>query len=383
MSRVSLNIPVVVLCFLLISAISCKENVSDKKFSAIAQQKRDYEFLIKKVHDSNWNIGYTFIDFTEHPKYDGKKIDCSSQSFDDFKNNPYKKQLEDKIKEVSQLWLSPLKDKENIISSENIIIQPLIATDVLKPNAEFYMYIDHDIVNNKIIASYDLLIFFGCGFLDGGVVSYSGESSKKNNIPLMTVSSMPEVSNDMVFLTEKNLFRADVLVHEMGHAFGLADAYNTSQYNPPSVMKSSKNALDGKTLVITADDRAGIRWLYRHHVEKSLTKRDCIDGYVYHDISCIPEYPVINRVKSGTLAERDFYDFGDRTLNNLTLISMINEQDKSGNTPLHYAVLREARHATDDMCKILLAKGADTSIKNNEGKTAKDLAKADSRCFPQ
>ena len=63
--------------------------------------------------------------------------------------------------------------------------------------------------------------------------------------------------------------------------------------------------------------------------------------------------------------------------------SMINEQDKLGNTALHYAVLREAGHAIDDMCKLLLAKGADTSIKNNEGKTAKDLAVANSKCFPQ
>ena len=53
-------------------------------------------------------------------------------------------------------------------------------------------------------------------------------------------------------------------------------------YNPTkAVMYDSEHALDGKTLVLTADDRAGIEWLYRHHVEKSLKAKDCLDGYVY------------------------------------------------------------------------------------------------------
>ena len=164
----------ILFCILVAGATSCKENVSDQKFSAIAHRNEYNEFLIKKVHASNWKIGYTFID---------QKNECE---FDDFKNNPYKQQLEDKIKEVIQLWLSPLKDKKNIISNENILIEPLIATNVLKSNTghHSFVWVWRNHVSDKILALYDLLIFFRCYShkYGGGMVLFSEKGVKPLNL---------------------------------------------------------------------------------------------------------------------------------------------------------------------------------------------------------
>ena len=346
-----------------VSTISCKVKDAKSKFVALAHSKDDYYSLIHKVdkraHPS-WKVGYTFID---------QKSECAS---DDFKISPYKKQLENNMKQVFQLWLSPLIDKKNIISSDDIHFDLLVATDVLKEQFEkdfIERFIYSRYVNDGVLASYDLLIFFQCNFVGkDGIVLFGGDT------PVMTLR--PKSKYYKAFLTEKKMFPAEVFVHEVGHTFGLDDAYAHNRgYQAESVMKDQRNAFDGESLVITADDRAGIRWLYRYHVEKSLKKEDCGDEYIYHNDTCIPKYPVINRVKSGKLEEFDLQKLSRG------LHSMIDEQDELGNTPLHYAVMRANRHGTYDMCELLLANGADTTIKNSEGKTAKDLAEADNTCF--
>lgn len=52
------------------------------------------------------------------------------------------------------------------------------------------------------------------------------------------------------------------------------------------------------------------------------------------------------------------------------MYGLLNEKDVDGETPLFYAV----RRGKFDNCRLLIEKGADISIQNNEGKTAYDVA---------
>ena len=53
----------------------------------------------------------------------------------------------------------------------------------------------------------------------------------------------------------------------------------------------------------------------------------------------------------------------------------VNHQDKQGNTPLHLAVSHYNLSKSTIPIRILLRKKADMKIKNNDGKTPRDLAK--------
>ena len=48
----------------------------------------------------------------------------------------------------------------------------------------------------------------------------------------------------------------------------------------------------------------------------------------------------------------------------------LNEKDSEGQTPLHYSCLVDHK----DIVTLLLSRGADTTITDNEGQTAKEIA---------
>ena len=53
--------------------------------------------------------------------------------------------------------------------------------------------------------------------------------------------------------------------------------------------------------------------------------------------------------------------------------AQINHQDNDGNTALHYALMGE----NFELAKFLVGKGADKTIKNNDGETPEDLWEED------
>ena len=65
-------------------------------------------------------------------------------------------------------------------------------------------------------------------------------------------------------------------------------------------------------------------------------------------------------------------DYFRRLYNNdkRSMTGLLNMRDANGETPLFYAV----RGEKFDNCRFLIEEGADTSIQNNEGKTAYDVA---------
>ncbi|MYB95036.1 hypothetical protein F4054_05965 [Candidatus Poribacteria bacterium] len=170
-----------------------------------------------------------------------------------------------------------------------------------------------------------------------------------------------------------------VLLHELGHAFGLADTYareflpsigglrHTEGIQPASVMAMSRNFPDDDNpSSIGEDDKRGIIWLYRFFHDKQVIEDCFFADYVYIKEldTCRPKHPLIFEAKHNPAKHTLQILKDDPNLN-------VNAQDVSGMTALHYAVL----HAKVDVVKALLAhEKIKPLLKNKEGETALDLA---------
>ena len=185
-------------------------------------------------------------------------------------------------------------------------------------------------------------------------------------------------------------YRLTTLHHEIGHAFGLGDTYVDlkrsaswrGRYNvsdggdagtvgnqPISVMNwHYLIALDSAgELQLGDDDISGINWLYNYYVAKTISSRGCPTSYHYERSTkgCIPRYPLIFAVKQNNFAIIKRLLHFDSTIN-------VNQQDELGNTALHYAANAQKIHGRT-LYHYLISKGASTDLKNNNGKTARDL----------
>ena len=169
------------------------------------------------------------------------------------------------------------------------------------------------------------------------------------------------------------------LVHEIGHAFGLADTY-VSAFNadpdksvglkriigtqPASIMSASRTS-DTTPVLLAEDDKRGIRWLYRAKHD-GVDTQDCLnDDYVYEDSpsGCVPRYPLAFEAK---------YQLP------MYFIRMLDEDpklkdipDEDGNTALHYISIR---YLLDAMKRYLERTDFDINVKNRHGDTPLHLA---------
>ena len=199
-------------------------------------------------------------------------------------------------------------------------------------------------------------------------------------------------------ITDLKQYRLTTLLHEVGHAFGLADTYIDSSpgimasrfsiastggdssvigKQPLSVMnKHSLVALDHLDEIdITDDDRNGIEWLYRRYVIGDVKSTDCLGDYQFEASTngCTPKYLFIHTARQGNIDAIDRLLKGDSKID-------INQQDSLGNTALHYAATKEYRDLHGDKLYLYLQSichpdnsCSDPTIANNVGKTAEEL----------
>ena len=176
--------------------------------------------------------------------------------------------------------------------------------------------------------------------------------------------------------------KLSVLAHELGHAFGLADAYNqaygimqsrgglhqTAGNQPASVMSMGGNFRGETPIAISEDDKRGIVWLYKYFYE-DLKSDDCFFAdYVLEEEprGCIAKYPLIFETKHNPPIYVLQLLKDDPTID-------INAQDAGGMTALHYAVMYEK----EEVVKALLThKDSKPSLKNKESQTPLDIALA-------
>ena len=319
-------------------------------FMTFEQHRMRLRILAWKVHKKHWDISYRYGD------------DCSA----DQKRNP--KELEQAITKALQMWLEPLR---------SLTKRPIVNDFRYHPNAD--------------LADVDVRITFQCKLSS----SYALLDSMKN--PDVVLREGTEASRVM-----------NSLVHELGHAFGLADTYLGAQIfggdsfpstgglkgtvgtQPPSIMSSHLNVRGGMTK-LGEDDKRGIIWLYKYFFDglgddcflpdgsrryfppqcgyNTIEVDDCFfSDYVFEEDprGCVPKYPLIFEIKHGQVR------YALRLLEEDPQID-VNAQDDAGMTALHYAVMYEK----EEVIKALLAhKDIKPALKDKQGRTPLDIARA-------
>lgn len=291
-----------------------------------ANDRHPPEHMVAKVHKPRWSIGYRYGD------------ECPAEA----RNND--KVLTTAVTEVIQIWLQPLRDYAK---------RPLV------DDFRYFPGVDH--------TASDLAITFFCKPARSNAVIRAKESP---HIRMHEGTQM-----DIVFMS--------ALVHEMGHAFGLADTYlegrdvgnpaldkggldKTKGTQPNSMMSGSPIDIKNDRY-LGRDDKVGIIWLYKRSHE-GLELRDCVfPDYQLEEepLGCRPKYPFIFAIKHirwqlalGVLQQDENID--------------VNAQDADGMTALHHAVLREYRWVVKEL---LEHADIDPSLKNNDGKIPLQLAR--------
>ena len=324
--------------------------------------KRKLNNLIRRVHKAEWVIGYRYMD------------NCPPKSR---KNG---KAIEEAITTSLRAWLQPVRD-----------------LNTGKPVVDDFRFVpDFEIKDRAELKLYDLRIYFYCDFGQSSALVGADDSVS----PAIKLHRGTFVNDQF----------AGVLLHEIGHCFGLLDTYprpipgeefqvsrgglsRTIGHQPASVM-SNLNYPSPRPTRISQDDANGIVWLYKFYHE-NLALEDCIFPDYELEKSpdgCRPKHPLIFEIKHGSerLALRvivgdENTDINAKDGNGLTALQYaiikgypelvnkllafenieVNSQDEGGLTALHYAVLQRSESAV----KGLLAHEG-INIKDGNGLTA-------------
>lgn len=352
-----------------VGSLTCSQETTQAKFVSADQQKISVggschlkEFLIEKVHAKKWKILYGFAD----NNYCGQAFKSRTA------------QLENMVLNSIASWLSPLQDKEAIISLDNIKLEERMTTSI-SPSQDW---------RKTIVPTEgelpDLSIVFYC-------------KAGRSNINYTQCSNTYEPAAPEIHMYSSGLYYPNVgyperiFHHEMGHAFALGDTYidsaltpasgkfNKSTGGPPNTIGKQPTSVMNHCsqcrgmFDLAPDDITAIKWLYRYYVDKSVTFCDCPYDYVYERETggCRPEYPLIFAIKGGSEYWGELVKYGED----------VNKQDGLGNTALHYAAANK-KHLPRQYTNFLRHMPAfgmvyDDAIVNQSGYTAQQIYDAD------
>ena len=297
-------------------------------FMSLQQQRGTRpDTMVDKVHAQHWNISYS---------YGG---DCEP----DDKNND--EALTKASTEVLQMWLQPLREysKKPIVSDFRYLLDA-----------------DRD--------ASDLTVIFHCG----------------DELPVSTadVSRVRPPQVDLRKGTKVTRNFMEAFMHEMGHAFGLADTYiPADKWGDPELDKGGKDSTKGTQPssamtglprnkeggMLGTDDKNGVVWLYKV-VYEGLSIVDCFfSDYQLENppLGCVPKRPLIFEIKHVSEITAVFVIREDENLD-------VNARDADGLTALHHAVIEGYTR----LIEALLAHDAITvNIFSNARRTPAQLAR--------
>lgn len=313
-----------------LACLVCLNSAATTSGFIATQQQRGVRpnTLVDKVHAPHWNISYSYAD------------DCPAEA----RNNDAA--LTEAITEVLQMWLQPLHEysKKPIVSDFRYVLDA-----------------DRD--------ASDLTVIFHC------------KDPRVSSADTSRVKS-PQIDMRKGTKVTRNLIAA--FVHEMGHAFGLADTYITAaKWGDPQLDKGGLDSTKGtqpasrmsgalwkgdvNNPALGRDDKNGVIWLYKV-VHEGLSIRDCFfSDYELENppLGCVPKRPLIFELKHGIevrvlrMLEQD---------ENLDL----NARDVDGMTALHHAVIEGY---TRVVAALLAADTIQVNIFNNARRTPAQLAR--------
>ena len=321
--------------------------------------RRKANNLIRRVHKAEWVIGYRYKD------------NCPPAA----RNNG--KAIEEAITTSLRAWLQPVREM-----------------NTGKPVVDDFRFVPNYVIKEDAeVKLYDLRIIFSCDF------------GKSRALVIAREDFPPEIQ--MHRGTRVTDQFASVLLHEIGHCFGLLDTYPrpipgeefqvsrgglslTIGHQPSSVMSNLNYPKPAPTR-ISQDDANGIVWLYKFYHE-NLPLEDCIFPDYELEKSpdgCRPKYPLIFEIKHGNERLTLFVENTDvnaKDSDGMTALQHaiikeypqlldkllahqdieVNSTDGGGLTALHYAVLQRSESAVKGL---LAHEGIDVNIKDGGGLT--------------
>ena len=295
------------------------------------------KLLILKVHAPEWKIAYRY------------GVDCKPE---DRQNG---EALKAAISSSLRTWLEPLKE----LNPDHPIVDKFV----------YELWSDYDPNQPKDLErlrEVNLQVTFEC------TQARSGAQINRGYPPDVVMRQG----------TETTFLLLSDLIHELGHAFGLADTYDkgygimqsrgglhrTAGNQPASMMAMAGHFHRETPITIGEDDKRGIVWLYKYFYE-DLASDDCFFAdYVMEEEprGCIPKHPLIFETK------HNVPKYSLQLLDENPTVD-VNAQDVGGMTALHYAVMYEKA----EVVKALLThEDIKPSLKNKEGQTPLDIALA-------
>ena len=306
--------------------------------------------LIKRVHEEHWNIVYEFED-------------CP----DSRKTEENHRLLRESLAKGIRVWLAPLRE---------ITDRPIVDTFVFyKPNE----WREWKAENGPV--DYDIWAEFFCE--TGRSLGGSGQIYMRET----------DYESTSIWITPTLPYYVGSFLHELGHAFDLADTYignrsfspastggssGTIGSHPESVMSIGVGCGGKDQWVLCLDDKRAIQWLYRYHWE-GLDPTNCPPEFEYEELThegqtvggCVFKQPLIVELRQGHLDQARWILGSDKNLK-------INDQDEHGLTALHYVA---PLHLNFDpgtiatfLVKMLNYPGINVNITDNHGNTPLHLA---------
>lgn len=301
----------------------------------------EHIYLINKVHNDELYITYGFRD----------NDDCGGKF-----TAKYRQQLENSITEIIKVWLRPILIKGNIVNKFRYAMKD-IDLEAYRPQIKYQEEEEYA----------DIAFIFYClgaDNIDRSVWTTQVLDNGKRIHGVVRMRAYSLVNFPAPTLTDLDMYVSSIVLHEVGHAFGLGDTYlvpsrgesrgghpTTLGSQPESVMANSAHRLGVDThgnLKLGIDDSNGIKWLYRYYVEKSIRIDECPAGYKrkVNEAGCVPKYPLIFEIKQGW----DAYHINVILEHDPNID--INARDDLGLYALHYA----ARASEVDVVKAILSK---------------------------
>ena len=413
--------------FLLGAFQACKNRPTDTAAGKFAAEYSDdfwgeSKRLIQAVHEREWTIAYTI------------SLRCYLNKL------PADKVFEDAISRAIQLWLEPVKKvAEKLNKSVEVELNYLQLTDQAPNTVDFNIKQLQKEQKLLVENNTKLHIIFICRHRRSNA---SRDVYKRSSIRIYSTPSDQHWAKRSGTIGNTT-FSFGVLLHEIGHVFGLQDTYPPHDGGQPASLMSI--SLVGDTL--GEDDIKGIQWLYRYtHAKETIPKENPCFYADYEPQEwkefgrCSPKHSLITLLKQAEahdhlgkteVAVRILAKAAKAIETHLSFevnkdVNKINAHDEDGNTALHLVVkyflasekintlppswwrsnnypprywatvgvdllsLRQCPHTNSsgeqrmrelkliyDRCVDQRNKNCvciDPQIKNNEGKTARDLA---------